>query len=226
MSDGWTSDLFALLPHPSTSRVLMFAGEDGWSLPSILVTSKIDLTPGLATREMSRSLGFPVLAYRYAHIAEDEHRRRQAGIFAFESGEHVGALSARNRWVNRAGLAGLRLDPPNHRKVVDAYLRELETSIIPEYRPPWERPGWFALAASWITETLGSLGYDVLTPPEQVRWWSLSCVLRVATSHGEVYFKTSARQPLFANEPVLLSYLASQFPRRVPALIASDPSRG
>jgi hypothetical protein len=226
MTAAWTSVLFALLPHPTSSRVLLVASDTGWSLPSTRVTGKIELTVGLATREMSRALGFPLLAYRYAQNTVDEPTRKQEGIFAFEGLEQDAALPGPNLWVSPEDLVGLRLSQPHHRRIIKTYLRELETGITPHGRQTWEHPGWLGRVASWIGETLDSRGYKVLAPPEQVRWWSLSCVLRVATTQGNLYFKASARQPLFANEPVLLGFLAGLCPGRVPPLIASDTVSG
>lgn len=64
MTEGQNDNVFALLPHPSASRILILASDAGWSLPSTKVTGQIELTPCLATREMVRKLDFPVLAYR------------------------------------------------------------------------------------------------------------------------------------------------------------------
>lgn len=228
MTEEWRSDIYGLLPQPSTSRVLMLESEAGWSLPRTEVTGKIDLTPGLATREMRRELGLPVTAYRYARIKKDEQSGHQEGIFAFDGLDHITTLSnpTPTLWITKEDITDLRLNQPDHRDVIEEYLRELETGITPQLRQPWEHRGWFAVAACWIAETLGSLDYEMIAPPEQVRWWSLSCVLRIATARGDVYFKASARQPFFANEPSLLRYLAHLYPEHVPTILAADPLNG
>ncbi|MGH2534300.1 MAG: hypothetical protein ACRDJW_18680 [Thermomicrobiales bacterium] len=177
-------------------------------------------------RAMRQALGFSVVAYRYALITTDEQGGRQEGIFVLDIQEQVADPPERSRWVDRNDLAGLPLKRPDHLATIDECLRELETGTAPAFRQPWEERGWFKLAASWIEETLRSLGRHVTAAPEQVRWWSLSRVLRVATDGGDVYFKASAKQPLFAAEPALLSYLASHNPGRVPAPIATEPHRG
>jgi hypothetical protein len=33
-------------------------------------------------------------------------------------------------------------------------------------RPPWSRPGWFARASDWMTETMAALGRPATEPPE------------------------------------------------------------
>lgn len=88
----------------------------------------------------------------------------------------------------------------------------------------WEHPEWYACASAWIEEQLANVSRDVLAPLEQVRWWGLSRVLRVRTSGGSVYFKASARQPLFANEGILLKYLTNVCPDQVPKIIATEPA--
>src|SRR5680860_960569 len=88
----------------------------------------------------------------------------------------------------------------------------------------WEHPEWYARASAWVEGQLASVGREVLAPLEQVRWWSLSRVLRVRTSGGNAYFKASAKQPLFASEGILLKYLTNVCPDRVPKVISTEPA--
>ena len=52
-------------------------------------------------------------------------------------------------------------------------------------------------------------------PLEIVRNWSLSYVLRAKTGHGDYYFKTVAKLPLFVNEARFVKTLAGLFPQAV-----------
>jgi hypothetical protein len=89
MTEEWTTGIFGMLAHPSTNRVLMATSEDGWSLPGRHLEGRPELSAGLATRELSRPLGVPVLAYRYARIQKDRGKRWQEGVFVLEPlGEH------------------------------------------------------------------------------------------------------------------------------------------
>lgn len=67
-------------------------------------------------------------------------------------------------------------------------------------------------------ETIGSI--------EEARMWALSCVLRIPTAEGPVYFKATADMDLFVNEPSLTRRLGPLFPGRVPDVLAVDEARG
>ncbi|MDQ3614736.1 MAG: aminoglycoside phosphotransferase family protein [Chloroflexota bacterium] len=226
MTEKWTAGIFGLLAGCASNRVLMVASGDGWSLPGCHLEGRPELSAGLATGEMSRLLGVPVIAYRFARLQKDRENHRQEGVFVLEALEEHPGLTDAMRWVSRTALRELTLQHPDHLPVIDEYLNEWETGIVPPFRRPWEHPGWYAQACRWIEETLASLGSEMIASPEQVRWWSLACVLRVPTSRGNVYFKASARQPLFVGEGVLLSYLEGVFPDRIPRLLATHAETG
>lgn len=226
MSDGWTTEIYGLLVHPSSNRILMVSGDSGWALPGIQTTGRPYLQPPLASPELSRLLDFPVIAYRYARIVSNEQDTHQEGVFVLEALEPIPELSDSMTWVRRDDLSGLQLRSPDHRVVIGDYLGEVGRGRVPAYRQPWERAGWFAHASRWIETMLASMGREVTGPAEQVRLWSLSCVLRTPTGDGAVYFKAAARQPLFVNEGPLLSYLGTVCPGQVPEVITSDPASG
>lgn len=226
MTAGWTTEIYGLLPHTYANQIFMVPGRTGWSLPKSQIEGRPLLEPHLATQKMRQVLGLPLIAYRYAQITSNEEDKRQECIFALDALGEISQLSNTGMWVGRAELSRLHLTDPDHYDVVDDYLRERETGIISEFRQPWEQRGWYARASVWIEEQLALQGRELLAPPEQVRWWSLSAVLRGPTTDGDVYFKASARQPLFANEGPLLNYLGKICPGRVPEVMASEPDSG
>jgi aminoglycoside/choline kinase family phosphotransferase len=61
---------------------------------------------------------------------------------------------------------------------------------------------------------------------EVAQEWALSTVLRVRTTAGDIFFKSSTRLPLSADEPRLTVLLAQLYPGDVPELIAADLERG
>ncbi len=83
--------------------------------------------------------------------------------------------------------------------------------------------GWIARAEAWIRVTVEARGRQLTGPPELIRWWSLSRVLRVPTDAGDLYFKASAQYPFVANESLLVPYLATHIGAAVPPVLASDP---
>ncbi|WP_219835574.1 aminoglycoside phosphotransferase family protein [Paenibacillus sp. R14(2021)] len=220
------SVIYGLLRNPSTGQLLTVKHETsvGWRLPAISVKGQVELSPGLVTREMSQLLGRPVIACRYVWIQPFSHSDGNEAFFELESVESsYGALKHNEQWTGPEVISVIQ---PHHSGIIHDYLLEAQSEDVPELRQPWERTRWYAKAASWIESSLRAIGFQLTERPEQIKWWSLSCVLRLTTTHGIVYFKTNAQQPLFAQEPAFLTYLAGIFPSRVPIILASEPVNG
>lgn len=132
-------------------------------------------------------------------------------------------LSDIGRWASIEEISDVCLCPSDMLGAIRDFLREHDTGSVPPFRQPWERYGWYSHVMAWIEDQLQSLGINIVEKPSLVKWWSLSSVLKVATTCGDLYFKSSAQQPLFVNEPRLLTYLSSLYPDHVPTVIASDP---
>jgi len=60
---------------------------------------------------------------------------------------------------------------------------------------------------------------------EQIRAWCLSCLLRVPTADGAVFFKATAGSPLFVDEGEVMLGLARFFPANVPTPLAVESTR-
>jgi hypothetical protein len=123
-------------------------------------------------------------------------------------------------WLGPNELATSRL-PARDRDLLEA----LFTDVPHALRPPWARRGWFAEASSWIERALAKRGRAALGPVEQLSNWCISSILRVSTDEGDVFFKATARSPLFVDEGVVTRGLAELFPTRIPRVIAVDPER-
>jgi hypothetical protein len=120
-------------------------------------------------------------------------------------------------------LAALPLAVPAHRAVLETCLAEAETDALPALRAPWAQRGWFAQAQAWIEAQLERLDYVLVPPLTQVRSWGISCVLRVRTFTGVLYFKAASTRPLFAREAVVVQELAVRYAAHMPLLLAVDP---
>lgn len=77
---------------------------------------------------------------------------------------------------------------------------------LPQKRRPWARRGWITHAILWIDDQIAYLGVIRNGPIKQVRSWERSCILRIPTTVGYVYFKAVPR--MFAHEPPLTRALA------------------
>ncbi len=124
------------------------------------------------------------------------------------------------RWLAHDELPALDL-PPRDRELLERLFSDDGHPL----RPPWARRGWFAEAEEWIERTLAELGRPPVASVEQLSNWCISSVLRVATGQGDIYFKATARSPLFVDEGPVTQGLAELFPGRIPRVIAVDSAR-
>lgn len=222
----WRSDIFGILPHPTEPRVLLLRDGNGWTLPRARLERGIWLDKlGIVTEGLRRVLGAGVRAHRYARYDHSDKGRWEEGIYVLEGAADPARIPPAGRWIDRDDLEDLPLRHPAHRAVLDTYFREAAGGIEPERQAPWARSGWFNEAAAWIAAQLSERGRPLAAPVEQIRNFSLSCILRAPTAAGAVYFKVAADFPLFVDEPLLTTALAARFPGRVPAPLAIDRAR-
>jgi len=234
----WQSNVYTIIFHAAESRVLMMPGATGWSLPSFQFSERLrfgNVAP--IVHELRRTLNLEVTVLRWAdvHYTHEETHAQVDIIVTAESNIVVWAAPVGAKWMGREGLNGLQFALPQQHRVIDMCLRERETRSVPALRAPWERSGWFARAASWICTQLAQLDYTMVAPVEQIRIWGISCILRVLTTVGAVYFKVSPFPAvddhrmfpfLFANEAALTRALAVLYPGHIPRPLAVNPTLG
>jgi hypothetical protein len=197
-----------------------------WSLPRVERGDDTHPYFGVLLDEFREQLGLDLAVLRVAYLpkipAEGEDGEM---VLACENRAPDEKLPAEGRWAERRDLVGLDLAPPEHREVLQEWFDESEgRRALPALRVPWARPGWLAEVDGWIEERLEEQGMFTIGPSAQVKTWSISCVLRVPTTEGSVYFK--AVPPLFAGEPELTCQLSWRHPGQVPEVLAHDPERG
>ena len=135
-------------------------------------------------------------------------------------------------WEPPSGMAWLAVeeaDPgtlahPELTPRIERWLAIAGGAPVPEQRPPWARPGWFAAACGWLEESVGGAGLARNGSVEVVEQWALSSVLRCGTDAGHVYLK--AAFSIFRHEPALTRSLAARYPMLVPDVLAVDVPRG
>lgn len=228
-----------MLLHPTEPRILLLPGQHGWRLPSF---HKEEPTYASEVSDaMQRQLGIDaIVLYCASQLADREHAGQEL-IYVLEMRHASCILPAGAIWVGQDTLAQLELTLPEQRAVMATCLHEVEE--IPPLRPSWARRGWFAGAELWIQEQLARLNYTIVAPIEQVKTWGISCVLRVSTTRGTIYFKAiptsfirkntplsssdaTGRLPLFfTHEPALIQFLAAWYPQNMPTVLAMERER-
>jgi len=220
------SELFAALRHPFEPRILFLRSDGAWRLPRVTLAGAVWAANALVVvPAFERRLGTRPWLLRQIHVATDDDAERVKAVFELQLLERRWSPPAHGRWVGRSELAKLRLKDGDQKAMLAAYLAALDRGEVPEERPPWARPGWLEEVRAWIRAEVARLGHD-LVAIEQVKQWSISSVLRVETDGPDLYFKASARLPLFVEEATLTARLAERFPGYVPAPLAVEPVHG
>lgn len=217
---------YALIPHPEEPRFLLVRDGEGWTLPSTEVTNGFMAYVAPVVQWIRGRYGMAVTVLRCASLAKEGEGEPRVShtVFACENHCEDTTLPEGGCWASRSELDNLRLNRPEHHAIIGAWLAEQEEpATISALRPPWARPGWFGETTRWIQETLSERGITATGPVEQLKTWSISCVLHLPTTEGTVYFK--AVPALFATEPNLTLHLSRQFPGQSPKVIAMDTAR-
>jgi hypothetical protein len=222
----WQTNLYAIVAHPGEPCILLLPSADGWMLPVVSLADRI-WAPVVeqANPALRAVLGVDCTVLRCAGVTVDRELQRITIVYVLEI-HNPHWTPTDGRWIGREALADLPLAVPEHRTLLAEYLAECAGGDISHLRPPWAKLGWLAKAQSWITAQLVQRGYELIGPIEQVKCWGISCVLRSRTSSGDVYFKVSAKVPLFADEPRLMEALAAIHPDVLPTPIAIDREQG
>ena len=204
----------------------MLRSDREWRLPRTLVRKAVwaaDATTVVPALE--RRLGTRIWFLRRLAWSEDKATQRIEGVCEVEPADQDWDPPAHGRWVGLRELDGLRLREEEERRLLTDYLDTLERDEVPEERSPWSRPSWVVDVRAWLEREVSKLGRS-LRGIEQVKHWSISSVLRIETDGPDLYFKVSARLPLFVEEASVTAMLAERFPGYVPAPLAVEPARG
>jgi hypothetical protein len=205
------------VPDASGYRILLVKGPEGWTLPNAEHDDDWFAHEAVSVaRRLGERLGTRLVALREVD---------EAGLRLCELEILDPAWSPANgwRWADRAVTDDLCLTPSCLRTLVLDWFCQ-RRPVPPVARPPWEVRGWYDGAVAWIEEQLARHSYTPTGPVEQVKTaWSCSCILRVPTTAGRLYFKaTYARPPA---EGAVVHELARRWPRHVPTIVATDASR-
>ena len=215
-----------LIPHPTARQLLFVPHAQGWALPW---WSHEDgdqpfwQTVGGVSRALREHFGLDTPILRCVHVGHGPQRWRSECIYESEPPPPAWALPPGGRWFGRDDLGRIPLADPTHRALLDRWFSETGDAAVIARRPPWYRPGWFAEATDWLEAQLARRGYTIIAPPEQLRSWERSCLLRALTAEGWVYVK--AVPTIFAHEPPLTYALAQAYHGAIPTLLAHDDTR-
>jgi len=222
---SWRSESFGALRHPEEPRILFLRSDRSWRLPRVTARELWVANAAMIVPAFERRLRTRPWLLRQIHFAEDEEAKRLEAVFELALRDPGWRSPAHGRWVSRDELDGLRLRDEGQRELLAAYLDELGCDDVPAARAPWARMGWLEDVSAWLEPEVARLGHSV-RGIEQRKQWSISSVLRIETDGPDLYFKVSARLPLFVEEASVTAMLAERFPGYIPVPLAVEPGRG
>jgi hypothetical protein len=221
----WRSVLHFILPHPTRAEIAVQHGGPVLLIPSIELPELIwmpDIGPILPiiTAVLRRRVTALFAPY---YVIHRQPEKWVEAVYVLENLDTDHTLPAGMRWIGRDQIANIA--DQNHRAAVEAVIGDLEGEPTTTLRPAWSCRGWFREAEAWILIQLEQANYHVKSAVELVRTWGISCVLRVYTDHGLVYFKVASSLPLFSHEPMLMQALSREHADLIPAPLAIDVKR-
>jgi hypothetical protein len=216
-------DYYAIVPHVSKPQVVVLFRDDRWYLPH-WEDGERRLWQGAdhVNRAMHEHFGLSATTLRCVDMAYDATSGRVERLYEMENRSPSWSPPGRGRWVSHDGLDALDFGIAAHRTALDAWFTEIERGALLQRRP-WARRGWLDATTIWIREQLRLSGIT-LQGVEQVRNWERTCILRVGTDAGPLYYQAT---PMLADfEPALVRAMADWHQQHFPHLVAVDRERG
>jgi len=211
--------LHFVLPHVGENRILVLPCDSGWTLPQLEPTEDFHGVFGFFEFGMKNEslLGGAVTALYcpYVDRANDTHGDRF--LFVLENCDPAFQPPEGSRWLAADNLSDLA--PEYLRPTLETYFRERATGVYPPERTPWAFPGWRDSAHDWIRQQVAANGWTLEGQIELLRKWCITCVMKVPTSVGDLYFK--AVPPTFAREVAITRLLERHYPTHIPTIVAS-----
>lgn len=217
--------MYALLPHPNQPLVLAQNGLQGMELPNFVIHEAVGYWDTFRLKPLlDEKIGVPVNILRYVARHQDEESHRIYSIQLLEPRTETLPVDA--IWQPVDAVLVSETMPSTLREGLQRWQYEQQSGILPERRALWALPGWYTRAENWIVEQSSRLERGLVQEIQPVKSWSISCVLKVRTETGLLYFKVARDLPLFANEGLVLTCLAGLYPDRIPLPIAVQPEEG
>jgi hypothetical protein len=208
-----------LVRHPDKAKFLVVKHEENWSPPVLMFPpGLVDFKVGNINQGMWDKYGLKTRMLRpLIHLPN--YQCLEMELVSMQPGRKLKAV-----WVDQAEYLRTRSSRGNVPDPFALWFEEQARGQVPELRPPFHRPGWFEQAEHWMQFQLDRLGIQVKGSVEQYRQgWTSSCLLRVPTSQGWVYFKAGNESG--QGEAVLTDALAQRWPQWVARPLAIDAQR-
>jgi len=207
---------YLLIPHPTERQLLLLADEVGHALPRFEPAEPhYWQTVAPVNQWVADAFGLRLTTLRCTQTLFGEDQIMMVYTMDGSSIPADWTLPEGAIWVGQSFVDDL---PTGQKEVIDEWFRcNDETTLI---KTEWYRPGWFTKAATWMEEQFDERGIMMTAPVEQIRSWERSAILRAQTTFGQFYFK--ALPVMFKHEPLLVKWLAHNYPQDFPKPLVLD----
>jgi aminoglycoside phosphotransferase (APT) family kinase protein len=206
-----------LIPDVARERVLVCENGAALALPVVETSETWNNAAPDLNAAVWHQFGLRAVTLRCGRILRLRPGSLQT-VFEMENLSPLWRPPAGMRWFSPADAQAAMIAGDRDRLTVKRWFSDV-ASGPPERRPPWQCPGWYEEASRWVAEKLRSLGITQTGPPEQIRQWSIACILRTPATH-DAYLK--AVPQYFAPEAAVIRAIAQRLPGAVPEVLAED----
>ncbi len=221
----WQSLVDVAILHPTRAQILVQQNATGRTLPS-LPLPKVWTEPLARINEtVQQRLGIKTLVLHKLAEVRDEAQRLVHFLYLLENHSPAWTTPPDAQWLRADELAGVTFAQPAHQLAISTWLTQIEQGVTPPRRVQWAQAGWQHGAETWIHSQLDQLGYAATGPIQQIKNWFISCILRIPTDRGNVYFKATNASSLMVNEAQMTQALADMFPQVMPIPLAIEPTQ-
>lgn len=214
-------EIVAIVTSGLDGGVLISRDGDNGGLPHLRLSRSDFRSASPLNKGMEEKFGLTttVLSPLFQRMSEG----RQLDLRAYSFEQHAGGVRPDGSdWVLVDEVNDVALSSQIDRQARDAWLAGQNSEAA--QRCPWGVPGWWDEAVHWIDEELGRLDITRTGSPVQLRAWSLSAIIRIPTSVGQVFFK--AVPAFMSHEGAAMAALSEAHPSMVPPPLAADGPRG
>jgi len=195
----------ALLQTGHEYAIPILSGEDGVRFHTVATVNESIMT----------NWQIPAIVCRC--LAQDENRHAMA--YAFHNLDSTEKLPPDTTWVEVGKLKDINLASTEEHEGLVQWADSLND---PSWNSiPWSRSDWYPRAKQWMLDCASKTGNQVVGEPIQIKTWSISCVFRVETTGGAIWFK--ALPNFWGHEPRLMQDLTKTFPQYMMDVVAIEP---
>lgn len=219
MTEQELATCHCIIGHPHNAKFLAIKHQTGWTVPTLkFPQGPVDFRAAMITAGMQRKYGLNTRVLR-SLVSTSRYHCIELELPQGGSSKKLAAV-----WVDREQYQKFRSERNVPLDPFDQWLQEREQGIVPALRSAWQIPGWFKQADHWIHFQAEKLGLQVTGSVQQFRvGWNASCLLRVPTSAGMLFFKAGYAKP--PGEAALTMALADKWPEYVVLPLAVDRAR-